>query len=555
MLYQDKSKNFKKLQIWLPLLFAITLVVGMLIGMRMQSAAPQVIVDKSNETNPHTLGQGKIEELIRYVEAKYVDDVNRDELIEKAINGILKELDPHSNYIPSEQLREVNEQLDGNFIGIGVEFMMLDDTVVVIAALAGGPSEAVGIQAGDKIVQVADTTIAGVNMEVKDIVSLLRGEPGSEVEIGINRQGLANIKKYTITRDKIPVYSVDVSYMIDDKTGYIKVNRFSATTYEEFMKALEDLVDNHQMEDLIIDLRHNPGGYLQQATNILSQLFEDKDRLLVYTEGRTVNRNDYESTGRAFFKVDDIAVLIDEGSASASEILAGAIQDHDRGIILGRRSFGKGLVQEQYKLRDGSALRLTVARYYTPSGRSIQKAYKDLDAYANDVNNRYSSGELTEEAKISQADSTRFYTSSGRIVYGGGGISPDIFIPIDTINTNEEYLNLRQHIPAFVFRYMEEEGYALSDYDLASFAKSFKVSDQLYHQFLQFATTKGVKHNFSQAKVVRPPLKRFLKARIAKHLFEDEGFYAIWNQEDDMVNKAIEVLNKNNPISVLSNKQ
>jgi carboxyl-terminal processing protease len=488
------------------------------------------------------------------VEAKYVDDVNRDELIENAINEILKELDPHSNYIPAKELREVNEQLDGNFIGIGIEFMMLDDTVVVIAALAGGPSEAVGIQTGDKIVQVADTTIAGVNMDIKDIVNLLRGESGSEVEIGIKRQGLENIKNYTITRDKIPVYSVDVAYMLDDKTGYIKVNRFSATTYEEFMKGLEDLVDNHQMEDLIIDLRHNPGGYLQQATNILSQLFKDKDRLLVYTEGRTVHRNDYESTGRAFFKVDDIVVLIDEGSASASEILAGAIQDHDRGIILGRRSFGKGLVQEQYKLRDGSALRLTVARYYTPSGRSIQKDYDDLDAYENDVNNRYNSGELLEEGKISQADSTRFYTSTGRIVYGGGGISPDIFIPIDTIHANEQYLSLRQQVPAFVFRYMEKEGNSLSEYELETFARSFKVSDELYNEFLQFVTEKGIKHDFSQANVVKPQLRRFLKARIAKYLFEDEGFYYIWNENDGMVNKAIEVLNKNNPVSVLSNK-
>lgn len=554
MLYQNKSNSFKKIQIWLPLLFAVILVVGMFIGMRMQSVAPQVVVDKSSENTPTTLGQGKIEELIRYVEAKYVDDVNRDELIENAINEILKELDPHSNYIPAKELREVNEQLDGNFIGIGIEFMMLDDTVVVIAALAGGPSEAVGIQTGDKIVQVADTTIAGVNMDIKDIVNLLRGESGSEVEIGIKRQGLENIKNYTITRDKIPVYSVDVAYMLDDKTGYIKVNRFSATTYEEFMKGLEDLVDNHQMEDLIIDLRHNPGGYLQQATNILSQLFKDKDRLLVYTEGRTVHRNDYESTGRAFFKVDDIVVLIDEGSASASEILAGAIQDHDRGIILGRRSFGKGLVQEQYKLRDGSALRLTVARYYTPSGRSIQKDYDDLDAYENDVNNRYNSGELLEEGKISQADSTRFYTSTGRIVYGGGGISPDIFIPIDTIHANEQYLSLRQQVPAFVFRYMEKEGNSLSEYELETFARSFKVSDELYNEFLQFVTEKGIKHDFSQANVVKPQLRRFLKARIAKYLFEDEGFYYIWNENDGMVNKAIEVLNKNNPVSVLSNK-
>ncbi len=542
------------MQVWLPLLFAIVLVSGMLIGMRMQSVAPKVLVKEKDSVNSNVLGQGKIEELIRYVEAKYVDEVNRDELIEKAINEILKELDPHSNYITAEQLREVNEQLEGNFNGIGVEFMMLDDTIVVIAPLAGGPSEAVGIHAGDKIVQISDSTVAGVGLEIKDIIEMLRGEPGSEVKVGIQRNNDADLLTFNITRDKIPVYSVDVAYMLDDKTGYIKINRFSATTYEEFMKGLENLVENHQMEDLIIDLRHNPGGYLQQATNILSQLFENKDRLLVYTEGRTVSRNDYESTGRAFFKVDDIVVLIDEGSASASEILAGAIQDHDRGVIIGRRSFGKGLVQEQYKLRDGSALRLTVARYFTPSGRSIQKAYDDLEAYENDVNERYDSGELVEADKEAIADSTRFYTSSGRIVYGGGGIYPDIFVPIDTIVANDYYLQLRQHIPAYVFRFMEQDGRSLNEDSLEKFAREFTMTDEVFNDFLAFAAEKGVATDLSKLEGVKSSVKRFLKARIAKHLFEDKGFYYVWNLRDDMVNKALEVLNRSNPMSVISEK-
>ena len=389
-------------------------------------------------------------------------------------------------------------------------------------------------------------------MEIKDIITLLRGEPGSVVKIGIKRGKEEDLRFFDITRDKIPVYSVDVAYMLNEKTGYIKINRFSATTYEEFMKGLEDLVENHKMEDLVIDLRHNPGGYLQQATNILSQLFEDRDQLLVYTEGRTVNRSDYESTGRSFFKVDDIVVLIDEGSASASEIMAGAVQDHDRGIIVGRRSFGKGLVQEQYKLRDGSALRLTVARYYTPSGRSIQKAYDDPDAYEEDVSRRLNSGELSSEDKMALNDSTRFYTSTGRIVYGGGGISPDLFVPIDTLSLNDYYLDLRQHIPAFVFRLMEKKEFKLQEMDLKSFARSFDVDNELFNEFLKFSVEKGVKTDLSQLPIVEKGVKRFLKARIAKHLFEDEGFYYIWNSNDAMVKKAVEVLNKSTPLSVLS---
>ncbi|MCB0552765.1 MAG: S41 family peptidase [Phaeodactylibacter sp.] len=553
-MYQDQPSNPKKLSIWLPLLFALILVMGMFIGMRIQSNAPAMVAEPENAVI-HSIGQGKIEEILRYIEAKYVDEVDREAMIQEVINDMLAKLDPHSTYITADQLREVNEQLEGNFDGIGVEFMILDDTIVVVAPLAGGPSEAAGVQAGDKIVQIGDSTIAGVSMDTRDVINLLRGEKGTQVEIGVIRGKDSKVRRFTITRDKIPMHSVDVAYMLDNKTGYIKINRFSATTYEEFMKGMEQLIEKKGMKDLVIDLRHNPGGYLQQATNILSQLFSQKDELLVYTEGRAVSRSDYESTGRAFYNVDNIVVLIDEGSASASEILAGAIQDQDRGIIVGRRSFGKGLVQEQYKLRDGSALRLTVARYYTPSGRSIQKSYKNgIEEYEHEMYDRYESGELESKDQIAIADSTAYYTAGGRVVYGGGGIMPDIFVPLDSVLFNDEYLELRQYIPQFVFRYMGQQGKTFQDYKLENFNRQFQVSDALYNEFLEYARSRGVKPGFQQPPTTRKELKRFIKARIAKQLFEDDGFYTVWNQEDPMIREALRALQHSNPLQAIKSE-
>jgi carboxyl-terminal processing protease len=547
-MYQDQ-KPPKRLSVWLPLLFALTLVVGMLIGMRMQSSTPKVIVE-ADDLQAHSPGQGKVEEILRYIEAKYVDDVDREALMEEVIDDILAKLDPHSNYITSEELRQVNEQLQGNFDGIGVEFMMLDDTIVVVAPLAGGPSEAVGILAGDKIVAIGDSVIAGGHMETQDVISMLRGEKGTEVEVGVLRGSSLDVLRFNITRDEIPVNSVDIAYMLDDKTGYIKVNRFSATTYEEFMKGVEKLSEKSSMEDLVIDLRHNPGGYLQQATNMLSQLFGSKGELLVYTEGRSVNRTEYESTGRSFYDIREIVVLIDEGSASASEIIAGAIQDHDRGLIIGRRSFGKGLVQEQYKLRDGSALRLTVARYYTPSGRSIQKDYEDRDDYDSELVERFENGELEEQEKIAIADSTQFFTDNGRVVYGGGGVMPDIFVPIDTMLMDGQYLNLRQHIPQFVFRYMTNEKAGLEEYSLENYSKDFIVTDQLFSEFIDYANEEGA--NVSPSEIsfaLKDHVKHFLRARIAKHLFGDEGFYSVWNERDLMVIEALKALEQRDPFT------
>lgn len=543
-MHQDRPSAPNKFSIWLPLLFAIVLVTGMLLGMRMQSNMPKLVVEQE-APGPEGIGQGKVEEILRYVEAKYVDAVDKEALTQEVIDDLLSRLDPHSNYISAEELQAVNEQLKGNFDGIGVEFMVLDDTIVVVTPLAGGPSETAGILSGDRIVQIADSTIAGVGMDSDDIIKMLRGEKGTDVQIGILRGKETKLRQFTVTRDEIPMNSVDVAYMLDANTGYIKVNRFSATTYEEFMKALEELVENQGMEDLVLDLRHNPGGYLQQATNMLSQLFKEKDKLLVYTEGDAVSRSEYTSTGRNFFDVEDIVVLIDEGSASASEIVAGAIQDHDRGVIIGRRSFGKGLVQEQYKLRDGAALRLTVARYYTPSGRSIQKPYDDPEAYEHEMYDRYETGEMEAARNILIQDSTEYYTDNGRIVYGGGGIMPDVFVPIDTLTLDEDYLTLRQYVPQYVFRYLGEEAdpAALTEQGLDRFVTSFSIDDALLQGLITYAEEHG---DPLTADALSEPVKRatkhMLKARIAKQLFEDEGYYKVWNMEDAMVKEALKAI-------------
>lgn len=531
----------------MPLLSAVVLIVGILLGMTLSTGQSSVLFDTGTSPKESYTGQTKIEEMLRYIEAKYVDSVDRDKLVDEAIKTILDQLDPHSSYISKEELRQVTEQLEGNFEGIGVEFMMVDDTVVVVAPITGGPAETVGVMAGDKIVQVEDSTIAGKNLDNQDVINLLKGEKGTEVTIGVLRGNQKSVRRFTITRDDIPLQSVDASYMLSERTGYIKISRFSATTDKEFLEAMEQLVDEEDMEDLVIDLRHNPGGYLQKATNILSQLFPRDGELLVYTEGRAVSRSDYESTGRSFFNIDDVVVLIDEGSASASEILAGAIQDQDRGLIIGRRSFGKGLVQEQYRLSDGSALRLTVARYYTPSGRSIQKSYENLDSYRNDFQERYESGELFGENKIPVDDSTRFYTNNGRIVYGGGGIIPDIFVALDTSLMTETFGGLRAMVPNFVYRFLEKDNPGLQEWTLETFRDSYRIPEDVFQDFVAFVGEKD-ENLAAKASAYRTDLKRYLKARIGRYLFEEEGYYAIIHTSDPMISRALEVLSKPNPL-------
>jgi carboxyl-terminal processing protease len=542
---QQKNNITQKVYLWLPVLLSIVLVAGILIGMRL-NGTPNISDSQDNANSTARLNsQGKIEQLLRFIESKYVDEVDREQLVDEAIESILKQLDPHSAYISKEEISRVTEDLEGNFEGIGVEFMILEDTVVVVSAISGGPAATVGIQAGDKIVQVEDSTVAGIGITNQGIISLLKGDKGTAVEVGIVRLGLKGIQQFEITRDKIPIHSVDAAYMISETTGYIRINRFRATTDREFIDALEKL-DVGGMQDLVLDLRQNPGGYLQKAANMLNQLFDQKGNLMVYTQGRSVNRANYKTSGRGIFNIDKIAVLINEGSASASEIVAGAIQDHDRGIVVGRRSFGKGLVQEQYQLKDGSALRLTIARYYTPSGRSIQKPYEDLDAYQNDFNDRYESGELLSENNISITDSTRYFTDNGRIVFGGGGIIPDVFVPIDTSVLDETFTRLNQYVANFSFKHVEQNQAAFASLSIETFVMDYQISEADYQRFTQYAIQQQPKLDQAAVDGMSAKLKQYLKdnlkARIGKQLFADEGFYRVVNSTDPVVISALDAL-------------
>ena len=545
----ENSKN-GKLNIWLPFLFAVVLAGGMYVGSQL-NPAPQLIIqtDGIDPAEFSKIGNGRIEDLLRFIEARYVDEVNSDELIEKAIDKIISELDPHSSYIPVSQVERINDELEGNFDGVGIEFIILDDTIVVVAPIAGGPSEEAGILAGDKIVEINDSTAVGGETDVRELVNKLRGQAGSKVKVGVKRGKNKTVKNFNIKREPIPIFSVDVGYMLDERTGFIKVNRFSATTYREFMEEVEELKEKG-MEDLVVDLRQNPGGYLREATKMLSQLFPEKGKLLVYTEGRTVRRNEYKSTGLTHFAIGKVAVLIDEGSASASEIVAGAVQDWDRGVIIGRRSFGKGLVQEQLDLNDGSALRLTVARYFTPSDRLIQKSYDDKNAYSSDIINRYQGGELLNKDSIHQSDTTQFYTKlEKRIVFGGGGITPDVFIPLDTTYLNDSYISLRQVLPQYIYRYAEENANDLREMSLEKLRDDFVVDENMLNDFIKFGEENGAKIDPADFDKIKENVKLLLKARLARNLYKEDGFYTIWNDSDEVVKAAMRALKKENPLA------
>ena len=544
MPYNSEQKTIK---IWQPLAFATVLIVGMLLGMRLQQEIPLMVSTAASPIDK--AGPDKIEEVIRYIDAKYVDEIDREEIIQKVIKNVFNELDPHSNYIPAAQLQQINEQLDGNFEGIGIEFLVVEDTIVVMTPMKNGPSEKAGILSGDKIVAIEDSLIVGGKLDEQGVVKQLRGKKGSKVKVGILRDG--EILHFEVIRDDIPINSVDAAYMLTETTGYIKVNRFSSTTNTEFLTNLESLVDKEDMQNLVIDLRDNPGGYLQEATSILNQFFKDKDKLLVYTEGSKVSRSEYESTGKSFFTINNIAVLIDEGSASASEILAGAIQDWDRGVIIGRRSFGKGLVQEQYNLKDGSAIRLTVARYYTPSGRSIQKNYDNRAAYEEDIAARFKNGELYDSSLAHLADTVPYYTNEGRTVYGGGGIVPDIFVPLDSIKMSNYFTQIQPHIRTYMFQYYLRTKEDLPYETVDEFIENFRLSDDMLAEFNLYAKTINKEIQIAQSPEIQMLSKLYLKARLAKHLFDDEGLYAVLNAEDDAVNKAIQILDMPNPLSIL----
>jgi len=533
----------KKLNIYQPLIYAFIMIMGMFLGFKVY----QTTYGNSVSGLPISLNKNaslsQINDVLQFVEQHYVDTINSSKLVDDAISEILENLDPHSSYIPPKDMKQVAESLQGNFEGIGIEFFIINDTITVVTPISGGPSEAIGIHAGDKIVEIEDTMVAGIGLSNKDVINKLRGEKGSVVKVGISRIGVDKVLDFKIKRDKIPLYSVDVGYMMDEDVGYIKINRFSQTTYREFTEKLIELKEKG-MKDMVLDLRQNPGGYLTAATNIIDEFLGDR-RLIVYTEGRTHKRNDYKARRKGMFEQGDLVVLIDQGSASASEILAGAVQDWDRGTILGRRSFGKGLVQEQYQLRNGGALRLTVARYYTPTGRSIQKHYEMGKAadYENELAARYDSGEFTNQDSIKYDEGEIFQTSAGRTVYGGGGISPDIFMPIDT-SVNEEFsIQALSLVPKFSYDYFGKHQLELDDYkSFDEFNAAFNINANIFNSFKNYLKAEDLSLKDDQLVKHSAIFKTRIKAHIARQIWNNDGFYPVLHQLDEEVIEAYRLI-------------
>lgn len=522
----------------MPLVIALSVALGI--------AIQRNIGKKQNITTINKHAASKIDALLNYIDKEYVDTINPDEIVESTMSIIMKELDPHSIYISAKDFKKMNEPLEGNFDGIGVSFNIQKDTVSVIKVVHGGPSEKVGIKDGDRIVTVNDSLIAGVKITNNKVMKLLRGKKGTKVKVGIYRRGEPNLVYFTIIRDKIPIYSVDVSYMVSNDIGYIKISQFGRTTYKEFMEAVAKLKAKG-MKKIILDLRNNSGGYLDAATNIADE-FLDSDKMIVYTQGRSRARTNIYSTHRKSCADMNVAVLIDEWSASASEIVAGAIQDNDRGKIIGRRSFGKGLVQETVMFNDGSSLRLTTARYYTPAGRCIQKPYKKghEEDYYSDIIKRYEHGEFAEKDSIHFPDSLKYYTTQGRVVYGGGGIMPDVFVPIDTTG-NSEYLSAisRKGLEyQFSFDYTDKNRKKLEKFKNIDELIKFLNSDDLLNKFVKYANNNGVKKDKKGLKTSKKIINTQIKAYIARNMFDNDGFFPVIKDVDNTLNKAIKIIKK-----------
>lgn len=519
--------------VYIPVLLAVAVVTGILIGNRMTR--------NSGGFMPQIAKSGKLDAIISLIQSEYVDSISTDSLVEKTIPQLLKSLDPHTAYIPAKEMVGVEEEMRGNFGGIGVQFSIQNDTVMVVDVISGGPSSKLGILPGDRIVTVNDTLLAGKDLKNEKVLSKLRGEKGTKVNVGIKRKGFKELMEFKITRGDIPIYSVDVSYMIDPVTGYIKVSRFGEQTYEEFMAGMSKL-NSRGMKSVIVDLRGNPGGYLNAVIRMVNE-FLNKGELIVYTEGNSQKRKTYQADSRGAFRDLGVVVLIDDFSASASEIFAGAIQDNDRGWVVGRRSFGKGLVQEQIPFNDGSAVRLTVARYYTPSGRCIQKPYdKGNDEYYQDIMARAIHGEFQKADSIRFTDTLKYKTSGGRIVYGGGGVMPDFFIPADTLGYSDYYSKIAQKglVYQFALDFADNNRKELSKLTTsADFETYFQKTDVL-GSFVAFADKKGVKANNADLKTSSKIIDHQIRAYIARNIIGEEGFYPIIKNIDNALLEAIE---------------
>jgi carboxyl-terminal processing protease len=528
----------KKITILIPLLIAVSVATGILIGN---------LLNRNSQTDFVGLkigGQNKISEILSYIDQGYVDSVNTSDIIEKTIPEILKNLDPHTSYIPPADMKEVQEEMTGKFSGIGVQFSIMEDTVRVIEVISGGPSSKVGILPGDRIVKVNDSIIAGVAVVNTTVLNLLRGDKDTKVLVGIIRNGTERELDFEITRGDIPINSIDISYMIDAETGFIKISRFANKTYKEFMDGMEKIKDAGAKK-VIIDLRQNPGGSLVAVLQMVDE-FLGKGEPILYTEGVNQARKTYNASGSETWKDIKLYVMIDEFSASASEIFAGAMQDNDRGIVIGRRSFGKGLVQEQIPLSDGSALRLTVARFYTPSGRCIQSSYKEgNDKYYDNIYARFHSMEQLVADSVHFADSLRYTTKSGRVVYGGGGIMPDFFVPIDTTGNSDYYSSIYRKglIYSFAYAYADEHRKDLSGLKAYEF-DSYLDQKKVLEEFLNYAAGKGIPRDNAGLKTSSLIIQTQLKAYIARNIIGEEGFYPIIKKIDNMLLRAIEISKK-----------
>ncbi len=497
----------------------------------------------SSQWNPDA---AKLAQVMDKVSRFYVDSIDNSEVVERTIVHMLHDLDPHSSYLSREELEQMNEQLEGEFEGIGVSFNILDDTIYIIRAIPGGPSERVGITAGDRIVKVDGETVAGTGITTRDVQHLLKGPKGTMVDVTILRRGEDKLLEFTITRDKIPVFSLDSYYMVDDRIGYVKLARFSHTTIEEFEKAVTAL-QQQGMEDLILDLSGNGGGWLPVAVELADHLLSG-EKEIVRTEGDKVPDRRYRCRKKGLFEDGNLVIMIDGNSASASEIVSGAVQDWDRGVIVGRRSFGKGLVQQPFLLSDGSLIRLTVARYYTPTGRLIQKSYENgYEEYALDLINRYNNGELSSADSIEFPESQKFRTLSlNRTVYGGGGIMPDYFVPVDTSSYSDYYRQLigKGIFNRFALQYVD--GYRkelLQDYaDFTTFNAAFEPSGEQLDQIIAFATRENLAFDEAEWNVSREQIALLFKAYLARDLWGTGYFYQVFNPSNEVYNRAVEIL-------------
>jgi carboxyl-terminal processing protease len=542
------DKKPGKLNVWMPLLFAFILIFGMILGFNLRDTL-------RNKRDIQTLERNdRLEQIIDLVDAKYVDSVNADVLYEDAINGILSHLDPHTVYIPANEYDEMNEALDGGFFGIGVEFSIVRDTIQVTSVIDEGPASVAGVQVGDQLIKVGDSVVAGKNITSDRIIKMLKGKQYSKVYVTLFQPQDKKLKAVQIKRDIVPVYSVIANVMLDSTTGYIKINKFGANTYTEFMKAFKAL-SAKGMSMLVVDLRQNAGGYLNAATDIADELLDD-NKLLVYTEGKNSPRKEYKAEKKGIFEKGRLAILIDESSASASEILAGAIQDWDRGVVVGRRSYGKGLVQEQYDMDNGAGLRLTIAKYYTPSGRSIQRSFaKGKEAYEEDFAKRFESGELIGNDTVHVVDTTRYYTADKRVVYGGGGIKPDVYVPYDTAKLSNALLNIV---------YTDEMKNEVWDYFMKN--RTELVKYKTVQDFIAQFNTEGLVQDYINTlapsikkmatKILSVPfnrnyLKQQMQAQLARILFGNNGYYTISVKDDNVIQVATKVLHSDTYLKVI----